>query len=273
MTGKVLAIASALLAIALGGCVLDRDGTADDLARPVRLTRRIVPTGDFALTAFVRIDAPGRPVTVYIEGDGLGYREHDLPSLDPTPARPVGLALAAADRSANVVYLARPCQYTPSAMNPRCDVPYWTLKRFAPEIITAISRAIDQVVGRGARIDLVGYSGGGAVAVLVAARRQDVASIRTVAGNLDTEEVNRTHKVDPMPASLNPIEFAAQVASIPQIHFSGGADETIPTAIAERFRHAAGGTCVKTVLVPEATHTSGWPERWPGLLGMVPGCG
>ena len=271
MTGKVLALASVLLA--LGGCVLDRDGTANDLARPVGLTRRIVPTGDFALTAFVRLDAPGRPVTVYIEGDGLGYRDRTLPSLDPTPAHPVGLALAAADRSTNVVYLARPCQYTPPQLNPRCDIPYWTRKRFAPEIIAAISRAIDQVVARGSPVNLVGYSGGGAVAVLVAARRGDVASIRTLAGNLDTEEVNKIHGVDPMPDSLNPIEFAVQVASIPQIHFSGGDDETVPTAIADRFRHAVGGTCVKTVSVPGATHTSGWQERWPNLLGMVPGCG
>jgi len=128
------------------------------------------------------------------------------------------------------------------------------------------------MVGSGTRINLVGYSGGGAVAVLVAARRRDVISIRTVAGNLDHDEVNRIHQVSPMPGSLNAIDVAPQLASIPQLHFSGADDDTVPPAIADRFRAAAGGRCVKSLVVPGASHESGWPERWPGLLAMRPSC-
>jgi len=171
-----------------------------------------------------------------------------------------------------VAYLARPCQFTVPAANPRCGIAYWTDKRFAPEVIAATDAAIDRMVGSGTRINLVGYSGGGAVAVLVAARRRDVISIRTVAGNLDHDEVNRIHQVSPMPGSLNAIDVAPQLASIPQLHFSGADDDTVPPAIADRFRAAAGGRCVKSLVVPGASHESGWPERWPGLLAMRPSC-
>ena len=272
MLTKIAVFPLALLALALAGCASDRNAAAEAMAQSAGLVHRVVPAGDFALTTFSRIADPSQPVTVYIEGYGLAWRTRYEPSLDPTPRKAIGLALAVADRSANVVYLARPCQFTPPSANPRCGTAYWTDKRFAPEVIAATDAAIDKIVGGGTRINLVGYSGGGAVAVLVAARRSDVASIRTVAGNLDHDEVNRIHRVSPMPGSLNAIAVAARVASVPQIHFSGGDDETVPPAIAERFRAAAGGRCVKTRVVAGASHESGWPERWPSLLAMVPSC-
>jgi pimeloyl-ACP methyl ester carboxylesterase len=170
------------------------------------------------------------PVDVYIEGGGLAWRSKSEPSMDPTPRHALGLALATADWGANVVYIARPCQFTPMTMNPRCGVAYWTGKRFAPEVVAALGQAIDQVAA-GRTIHLIGYSGGGALAVLVAARHFDVASIRTVAGNLDHDEVNRFHGVSPMPDSLNAIDVAGAVTAVPQIHFSGGDDTVVPAAI------------------------------------------
>jgi len=55
--------------------------------------------------------------------------------------------------------------------------------RFAPEVINSFSRAIDTLKEKsGAKyVELVGYSGGGAIAVLVAAGRSDVVGVRTVA--------------------------------------------------------------------------------------------
>ena len=272
MPTKVAVFPLALIALALAGCASDRNAAAEAMAQSAGMVRRVVPAGDFALTTYSRVADPGQPVTVYIEGDGLAWRTRYEPSLDPTPRKAVGLALAAADRSANVVYLARPCQFTAPAANPRCGTAYWTDKRFAPEVIAATDAAIDRMVASGTGVNLVGYSGGGAVALLVAARRRDVISIRTVAGNLDQAEVNRIHRVDPMPGSLNAIDFAPQLANIPQLHFSGGDDETVPPAIANRFRAAAGERCVKTLVVPGASHESGWPERWPTLLAMKPSC-
>lgn len=266
---------AALAATALSGCAaLDRDANADAIAGPAGMKRMVIRTDPFVLTTFARIRDPRQPVTIYVEGDGLAWLSRTEVSLDPTPREALGLQLAALDPSPNVVYLARPCQFTARDRNPACGIPYWTGKRFAPEVIAAMNQAVDQVAAQapGQGINLVGYSGGGAVAVLVAARRQDVASIRTVAGNLDHAEVNRLAKVSPLSGSLNAIDAAGQVAKIPQIHYSGGADTVVPPAIAERFRHAAPSGCVAARVVAGASHETGWVERWGALLRTVPTC-
>jgi len=262
-----------LIALCLSGCASDPRGHAEDMARPVGLQHELVQAGPFLLTAYARITRADQPLTVYIEGDGLAWRSRYAPSDDPTPYRALGLALAAADPGPNVVYLARPCQFTPMQRNPQCAADYWTGKRFAPEVVTAMDVAVSHFLARvpGQRVNLVGYSGGGAIAVLVAARRHDVMSLRTVAGNLDHDAVNRWHKVSPMPASDNPIDVAAQVASIPQIHFSGTGDEVVPTAIARSFVTKIG-PCARLRPVAGLSHGGDWPAIWPRLLALTPSC-
>lgn len=279
LESKVLpAFLAVLLVVAcslLSGCtVLDRDAHADALAAPSQLHREQVKAAPFVLTAFVRITRPDQPLTVYIEGDGLAWISRTEPSADPTPRKATGLALAVADPAPNVVYLARPCQFTPMALNPRCGVPYWTSKRFAPDVVASMSEAVSHFAAKvpGQAVHLVGYSGGGAVAVLVAAQRADIASIRTVAGNLDTEFVNRLHGVSAMPESMNPIDVASRVAIVPQRHFSGADDTVVPPDVAQRFARAAGGRCAQTSTVPGAAHDTGWAEQWPALLALTPTC-
>ncbi|SOE99410.1 hypothetical protein SAMN05446635_7426 [Burkholderia sp. OK233] len=263
-----------MISVVTGCATLDRDTHADAQAEAAGLKRELINTDGFVLTAFSRISRPDAPLNLYVEGDGLAWISRSEPSLDPTPREATGLALAAADPAANVVYLARPCQFTPMAMNPRCGVPYWTGKRFAPEVVASMDEAVSQFAARmpGQRINLVGYSGGGALAVLVAARRTDVASIRTVAGNLDDEFVNRLHDVSSMPQSENAIDFASRVASIPQIHFSGADDTVVPPAVAQRFVDTTGKRCAQARTVPDVKHDGDWSALWPALLGVTPAC-
>lgn len=271
----IVALAGTLLISMVAGCAtLNRNAHADSLAGPAGLKRELINTDSFVLTAFSRISRPGAPLDLYIEGDGLAWISRNEPSLDPTPSEALGLALAAKDPTPNVVYLARPCQFTPMEMNPRCSVPYWTGKRFAPEVVASMNEAVSQFAARGPgqRINLVGYSGGGALAVLIAARRADVASIRTVAGNLDDEFVNRLHDVSSMPQSENAIDFASRVAAIPQIHFSGAEDTVVPPSVAQRFVNAAGVRCARALTIPDLAHDSDWSVRWPGLQAIVPTC-
>lgn len=271
--------AAALLVLpllgALAGCAaFDPNAHADVLAEPAHLRRELVDTGFFVLTAFWRISQPGKPLRVYIEGDGIAWLSRTEPSRDPTPHQAIGLTLAAEDPAPNVVYLGRPCQFTPMAMNPRCVVSYWTGKRFAPDVIESMNDAVSQFAARapGESVELVGYSGGGAIAVLIAARRTDVTSIRTVAGNLDEELVNRVNGVSPLPESENAIDYASQVASIPQIHFSGAEDRIVPPVVALRFIEAAGGHCARAVSIPGLSHDGDWSRHWPALLKFAPVC-
>lgn len=264
---------SALCLSSLAGCAGNPQQHADALAQPTGLKREQVYAKPFLLTAYARITRIDQAITIYIEGDGHAWRNRFTASDDPTPRRALGLSLAAADSSANVVYLARPCQFTAMADNPPCDPTYWTSKRFAPEVITAIDSAITHYASRtpGQRIHLVGYSGGGAIAIIVAAQRQDVATLRTVAGNLDHDAVNRWHEVSLMPNSLNAINVVPQVAHIPQIHFSGANDKIVPTAIAQDFV-SKDGACASLRIIDGLSHEGDWAAIWPQLLKLRPLC-
>ncbi len=242
---------------------LEHSTSAQSTAAAVGMVQREIPAGGFDLTAYVRIKEPGQPITVYIEGDGAAWRSRTEPSSDPTPQRFMGLRLAELDPSANVAYLARPCQYSRGAA---CNTTYWTDRRFSEEVIAAMSAALDRLKTAGG-IHLVGYSGGAAVAVLVAARRNDILSLRTVAGNLDSEAVNRFNRVSPMPASLNPVDVAARLTGLPQRHLTGSADRRVPPFIAEGFVAALGPSrCATVTVVPGASHESGWEKVWPTAL-------
>ncbi|WP_191624662.1 hypothetical protein [Pseudomonas fluorescens] len=122
----------------LAGCA-DPGRHGETLARTGQLQRGQVITDRFVLTSFYRIADPDRPLTVYIEGDGFAWRTRAIPSDNPTPHVATGLALAAADPGANIVYLARPCQFTPQALDRHCDKAYWTDKRFSEEVVATMN--------------------------------------------------------------------------------------------------------------------------------------
>lgn len=226
------------------------------------------------MTSYSRLGTAGGSLTVYIEGDGHAWLSKYRLSENPTPLHPVGLELAALDHSENVVYLARPCQYTGRDTDDACKDPsYWSDKRFSEEVIVAMNEAIDFFSERikASHIRLVGYSGGAAVAVLIAARRNDVSSLITVAGNLDPEYVNQHHGVDSLKGSLNPMDFASRISAIPQHHFSGSEDKVVPPLVAERFVKAVNSHYAKTRIIGGISHHKGWKEAWPDLSNHLEG--
>lgn len=267
--------AVALLALLAGCAGFDRVGTADRLAAPAQMTRSLVRTGTFVLTAYARNRDAGAPWVVYIEGDGLAWRSRTEVSPDPTPLAPVGLRLAALDPSPNVLYLARPCQYTPFDVDRRCREEYWTGRRFAEEVVASMNDAIERTLrGNSRGVRLVGYSGGGAVAALIAARRPDVIDLRTVAGNLDHVALNRHHDVTPLKGSLNAADVAERLARLPQLHLVGGRDTIVVPSVVESYARRAGDRrCIRIQRVEGASHEDGWTEVWPSALRRPLACG
>ncbi|MFH1982330.1 MAG: hypothetical protein ABIL58_10815 [Pseudomonadota bacterium] len=120
---------------------------------------------------------------------------------------------------------------------------------------------------KASKIHLIGYSGGAAVAVLVAARREDVIGVRTIAGNLDHETLNEYHRVDVLDGSLNPIDYSPEIGHIPMRHFIGTKDRIVPVFIVQSFARRTGDlSCRSVTEVAEATHSEGWREKWDELL-------
>jgi pimeloyl-ACP methyl ester carboxylesterase len=264
------------LSFLFAGCVsVDPRTEATRIASTAGLNSENIPTRSFVIATWGRFTPPVNSIRVYVEGDGFAWKSRTQPSDDPTPHLPTGLKLAAADPGPNVLYLARPCQFIGPPLPATCQVNWWTNDRFSAVVIDSMNEALDVFVGRypGVKLDMVGYSGGGNIAALLAERRNDVRSLRTVAGSLDVAWVNTLHNVTPMPNALSAIDRAAELRRLPQIHYSGNADKTVPADVARRFQQAVGGNCIHVEVVSGMTHSADWAAIWPQLLkGPFPGC-
>lgn len=259
--------------ICLSGCatLASRHDTAAEIAASAHMNERVLSAGVFNLTAWERVQKPEAPADVYIEGDGLAWLDKYTKSLNPTPPDPLALRLAAADKNENVIYLARPCQYTGWNREGACPDLYWTSGSAAPEVIVAYQQALDGLKARYhlTGFNLIGYSGGAAIAVLAAAGRQDVLSIRTVAGNTDYDAFAAFHKVSPLKDSIDPVTVAVNVAHVPQLHFIGGKDKVVPEAVYNGWNQASGESpCIHSKLILANDHAKGWVEAWPELLAV-----
>lgn len=248
---------------------------ATRIAAPAWMVERQIPAGPFALTAYERIHKRFAPAHIYIEGgDVLPTQNGRI--YDPTPQNPVALHLAAMDKADNVIYLARPCQYSllqdPSSL---CDRAWWNGRQFAPEILHAYDEALNEIRQR-YNIDnfhIIGFSGGGTIATLLAARRDDIKTLRTVAGNLDHRAHSAYHHTSVLHDSLNPSDYASSLRTVPQHHFIGGQDSFISPGILHTYLQAIEpSSCVSYTMVQEAEHTKGWVEKWPDFLKKEPAC-
>jgi len=264
-----VAFALLLSSLTVAGCVstAGRREAASVLLDRAGWKREVISAGAFDLST--GWTGGGEVLTVYVEGDGLAYLTASSRSPDPTPTDPVALRMALADPDAKATaYLARPCQYV-MAEHPRgCESGVWTLRRLSPEAIESLNLAVDALKTRvGAkRVVLIGYSGGGAAAVLLAARRTDVAGLVTVVANLDLGYWTARYKLSPLIGSTDPVTVANAVATIPQVHFSGARDTTVGGDVTRSFLRRLPSTAPATHIdVPDFTHVCCWADRWPSL--------
>lgn len=270
-----------LVLLAISGCLSlspeSRLHTAERMAarsgwEPLRLN-----AGTFVLAAFAPRQIPGTStvtLTIYVEGDGMAWISRSQVSPDPTPVHPMALALALQQPSGAAAYLARPCQYVNANAAGKCPNTWWTDRRFAPEVITATNLAIDQLKQRfrASRLILVGYSGGGAVAALAAAQRKDVALLVTVAGNLDHQAWARMKKITPLTHSLNPAEAWQALVDLPQLHFAGSRDTTVPPDVLRSYVSRFPEDRQPAVrLIESFDHRCCWAEQWSGLYPAATG--
>lgn len=262
----------------LTGCELVplKNDVAQRLAAPAWMVKRTIPAAPFELTAYERMHTRGASANIYIEGDGKAFLSKNTISRDPTPTNPVALHLAAYDKSENIAWLARPCQFT-KMLSPdtKCNNAYWTNKRSAPEVIKAYHRALDNIANRYdiTTFNLIGYSGGANIAAIIAAERNDVSSLRTVAGNLDHVVHSQHHNVSILDGSLNAVDYADKLRTVPQHHFIGGQDNIVPPAILHSYMEALGDTpCLKYSFIQTAEHEKGWVDSWPEFLDIPMSC-
>lgn len=265
-----LPAACCLLLFCLAGCAQSPANMENAVTQATTsgFAAKTFNAGDFRLFGLQKAaPEPGRLLSVYIEGDGRAWRRRNRPSADPTPRHALALTLALHDPRPAVLYLARPCQFQPAPLPATCNVSVWTSHRYSEAVIAAMNAAITEAAAGFDKVALVGYSGGGSVATLIAARRSDVAFLITVAANLDHARWTELHHVAPLSGSLNAADVARDVQRIPQVHYLGGKDDVVTGRVVESF--AARMTDRSQTRIrsePSFDHECCWADAWPRLL-------
>jgi pimeloyl-ACP methyl ester carboxylesterase len=222
--------------------------------------KEIITTSDFTILIAHKNLKPNQNALLYIEGDGQAWLSRRIRASDPTPRQSLVQDMVINQTDRPVLYMARPCQFIKTFEKP-CHPSYWDRKRFAPNVISSMNEALEFLKQhyRIRGFDVVGYSGGGAIALLLAQQRTDIHSITTIAGHLDTLSVSQYHGLSPLDGSLNPADKAFLTAHIPQTHYVGDRDQIIPPVMIRNYIQALPkGHKARIMTVPDATHDDGW---------------
>lgn len=224
-----------------------------------------IAAGQFSLFSLLRKTAASTVLVVYVEGDGAGWPSPFSPPRDPTPRSSILLQLASGDASPAVAYLGRPCQYLSDGERAHCLTRYWSDQRYSRDVLTAMSEAIDHLKqSSDARwLRLVGYSGGGVVAALLATEREDVIDLITVAAPLALSDWTAKRNLTPFDDASDPRQRERSPIFASATHFAGTRDAVVPPSIVKRFVDAQGG---RFLVMEGYDHECCWVESWPILL-------
>lgn len=199
------------------------------------------------------LNCQNKSLKVFFEGDGLSWISKNRISSNPTPINPIGLKLMIKDKSSCKIYLARPCQFISSNT---CERKYWTSHRFNEKIINSYLQILDNIKSHqnNKSFEFVGYSGGGAIATLLTAKRNDVIKLVTYAGNLDIVKWTDIHNISPLKGSLNPVDFTSHLEVISQIHYVGKYDKIMPIHVFKSYQSKFGNTTKIKLILLDSNH-------------------
>ncbi len=249
------------LALGLAACSTPAQRVEEEATR-LGFTRQLVPGAPFVHVFYQRPpDAIGGTLHVYLEGDAsprLALRQRPP---DPTPRDPLMLRLMALDPAPSV-YLGRPCQHGV----PPCDPVHWTVGRFGDAVVASLVHALRQVARRhrASGLVLLGYSGGGALAMLMAERLPETRAVVTLAGNLAVGAWAAHHGYLPLGASLDPAQRPPLGPGLVQLHAVGGRDRRVPPELTRDVIARQSGA--RTLFFPERDHACCWASVWPSIL-------
>jgi pimeloyl-ACP methyl ester carboxylesterase len=178
---------------------------------------------------------PARRLILVIEGDGPAWPAADRAPSDPTPGVSSARALARSlqvrwGEGSDVIYLGRPCQYGGTHRGAPCDPRWWTTDRYAQPVIAAYAAWLDVfALNREPRsLCLVGVSGGGLIAMLLAEQRPEVTGVMTIASPLAIDAWTAHHGLSPVDRGPAVRRGMERLGASRQLHFLGARDAVVP---------------------------------------------
>ena len=202
----------------------------------------------------------GKVLHVYFGGDGTPWVA-SRPALDPTPREPLVLDLMAQDKGP-AVYLGRPCYH--GRQDAACNGWLWTNGRYAEAVVASMTAALDGLLKKHghSKAVLIGHSGGGTLAMLVAPRIRQTIGVVTIGANLDIDAWTARRGFGRLTGSLNPARQARLPDGVAQFHFAGGRDRIVPQPVTEAGLR--GGA--RVLVVENYDHSCCWADYWPRVL-------
>lgn len=255
-----------LIVLVSGGCASPTQNFNQHAAR-LGYARQLVTGTEFQHVGYFKLGrAPhGSILHVYLDGDGTPWLGRNVAASDPTPHVPLMLDLMAQDPVSSV-YLGRPC-YLGLSNSVACTPRLWTTARYSQKVIDSMTAALNRISGPYAGLVLIGYSGGGTLAMLMAEHLPKTEAVITVAANLDTERWANLHHQPSLSESLNPAGREALPSAIQQLHFAGAEDKNVPpqlikTAISQQKQ-------AQFTVYEGQDHACCWREVWREVLGSL----
>ena len=251
------------MSLLLAGCASPVE-RLDEQASRAGLVPVSLAAGGFRLAGYRNRHRPDGRLHVYLDSDGTPWITRTRIARDPTPRHPLALRLLALD-PAPALYLARPC-YNGQAQAPGCTPRLWTSGRYSETVVAVMAEALRQVIrAESARaVTLIGYSGGGVLAWLLAPRLPQTRTLVTLAANLAIDRWTDRHGYSRLTDSLNPAQGPPLPPDIQQWHWVGERDVNVPPELIATLGVRLGpGACIQRV---DADHACCWPARWPELL-------
>lgn len=243
------------------------DHRAAQVALHFGMGSTVIRGAGFRHQLFSRTPGEGRTLWVFIDGDGYPYsRAGTAVSNDPTPRRALALELAVVT-SGPVLYLGRPCNFS-VRKDPECNAQYWTSQRYSSAVVASMVAAVQKYAAdRFQQIVLIGYSGGGTLAVLMAPQLDRTAAVVTLAANLDIDAWTHWHDYLPLTGSMNPSQMPSMPASIAQWHLVGDRDTNTPPWLNDRYW--ATVTPDHIWHYAQFDHVCCWVEQWPSIFERI----
>ena len=231
--------------------------------------KKFIHQNSFAIYSLQKINN-NQEVVVYIEGDGLSWIDRFTPSSDPTPTNPLAFKLAKLDKSKNVIYLARPCQYV---QNNRCQKETWTKLQYSNDVMNNYIKILKEIKNKHSTVHLVGYSGGSVIAMYLASIKElNIRSVTTVAGNIKPGEFTQMLNISPYRTSLNLRAIEKNIQSISQTHYYGNKDKVIPKKLHLNYQaRNLNNSCLKFTKV-KASHDKNWELFWQNNSNIKVNC-